>query len=94
MLKVVAVVDKEGTAIDRMARGNGKYNDNLDYKVLAVHPKRPDAQQLAAFEVEAHNADIIDWQYFRTAEMLKGRYPWLKDKKQILTHHNPYSIHE
>lgn len=94
MLKVLCVVDKEGTAIHRMAVGNGKYHDNLDYVVLAVHPKRPDPAQLEAFEREAADADIIDWQYFRTAEMLKNRYDWLAEKKQILAHHNPYSITE
>lgn len=94
MLKVVSIVDKEGTALDRLAQGVAKYHDNLDYKVLSVHPKRPDPKQLADFEREAMNADIIDWQYFRTAEMLNQRYGWLKDKKQVLTHNNPYSITE
>lgn len=94
MLKIVCIVDKENTAIDRLAKGNGKYHSNLEYVVLDVHPKRPDAKQLERFEAEAIDADIIDWQYFRTAEMLREKYDWLKDKKQILTHHNPYSIRE
>lgn len=94
MLKVLCIVDKEGTALDRLAQGVAKYHDNLDYKVLAVHPKRPDAKQLIDFEREAKDADVIDWQYYRTAEMLRKLYPWLKDKKQILTHNNPYSIEE
>lgn len=94
MLKVVCVVDKELTALDRLSQGVKKYHTNLNYKVLAVHPKRPDQKQLTDFEREAIDADIIDWQYFRTAELLRGMYPWLKDKKQILTHNNPYSIEE
>jgi glycosyltransferase involved in cell wall biosynthesis len=94
MLKVICVTDKVGTALDRLAKGVAKYHDNLDYKVLAVHPKRPDHQQLLDFVREASDADIIDWQYFRTAETLRAMYPWLKDKKQILTHNNPYSIEE
>lgn len=94
MLKIVCVVDKENSALDRLAKGVRKYNDNLDYKVLAVHPKRPDPQQLADFEREAMDADIIDWQYYRTAELLRLKYDWLKGKKQILTHNNPYSIEE
>lgn len=94
MLKVLAVVDKTGTAIDRLAKGVAKYHDNLDYTVLAVHPKRPDFETLQAFEKLAKEADLIDWQYFRTAEMLRERYPFLKDKKQLLTHYNPYSIKE
>lgn len=94
MLKVVCVVDKEGTALDRLAKGVAPYHSNLDYTVVAVHPKRPDESQLKAFEDAAHDADLIDWQYFRTAEMLRGRYEWLSSKKQILTHNNPYSIKE
>lgn len=92
MLKVLAVCDKSGTAIDRLARGLSKYHTNLDYTVIAVHPKRPD--NLEEFQELAKKADLIDWQYFRTAEMLRERYPWLKDKKQILVHYNPYSIKE
>lgn len=92
-LKVVTVVDKVDTAIDRLAKGNQKYLDAIDNVILDVHPKRPDPQQLARFEQEVADADIIDWQYFRTAEMLRERYD-LSDKKQMLTHHNPYSITE
>lgn len=94
MLKVLAICDKEGTALERLAKGVAKYHDNIDYKVLAVHPKRPDPKQLLDFEREAKDADVIDWQYFRSAELLRGLYPWLKDKKQILTMNNPYSIEE
>jgi glycosyltransferase involved in cell wall biosynthesis len=94
MLKVLCVVDKENTALDRLAKGVARYHKNIEYTVLAVHPKRPDAHQLADFEAEALEADIIDWQYFRTAEMLRARYSWLASKKQILTHNNPYSIYE
>lgn len=91
MFKVLSVVDKEGTAIDRLAKGMIPYHDNIDYQVVAVHPKRPDAQQLAQFEQHL-DADIIAWDYFRTAEMLRSRYD-IK-VKQILTHYNPYSIKE
>lgn len=94
MLKVVCVVDKELTALDRLAQGVAPYHQNIDYVVVAVHPKRPDPEQLARFEREASDADIIDWQYFRTAELLRSKYKWLEDKKQILTHNNPYSIEE
>lgn len=94
MLKVLCVVDKKDTALDRLAKGVAPYHQNLDYHVVAVHPKRPDAAQLEAFEAVAHDADIIDYQYFRTAEMLRQRFDWLESKPQILTHNNPYSIKE
>lgn len=94
MLKVVAVSDKINTAIDRLCTGVAPYHENLDYKVVDVHPKRPSEEQLKAFESAAFDADIIDWQYFRTAEMLRERFDWLKGKKHIITHNNPYSITE
>ena len=94
MLNVLAIVDKERTAIDRLAQGLKPYMDSINYNVISVHPKRPDPQQLADFERLARDADIIDYQYFRTAEMLRERYPWLKEKESILTHYNPYSITE
>lgn len=94
MLRVVSVSDKVGTAIDRLCRGVAKYHDNLEYIVCDVHPKRPDPEQLARFEQAIKSADIIDYQYFRTADMLRERYPALKDIPSILTHNNPYSINE
>lgn len=94
MFKIVSVVDKNDTAIDRMAQGMAQYMGNIEYVVCDVHPKRPDATQIVKFEREAMSADVIDFQYFRTAEMLQAQYPWLKEKKRILTHHNPYSITE
>lgn len=94
MLKVVAIVDKKGTAIDRLANGLTPYFDNINYVVLDVHPKKPSLEQLQRVENECVDADIIDAQYFKSIEMLRSVYPWLKDKKTILFHHNPYSIED
>ena len=92
-MKVISVVDKSGSAIDRMAQAMKPYV-GLDYQVIAVHPKRPDPEQLEIFESEARLADVIDYQYYRTADMLRDRYPWLREIPSILTHHNPYAIKE
>jgi len=94
MFKVVSISDKTGTAIDRLCKVVAPYNKNIDYVVLDVHPKRPDAKQLEKVEQECKTADVIDYQYFRTAEMLRSRYEWLKDIPSVLTHNNPYSITE
>lgn len=94
MLKVVCLVDKVGTALDRLGKGVAKYHNNLNYVVVDVHPKRPDPEQLARFEREAKDADIIDAQYYRSLYKLREMYPWLKDIKTILTHNNPYAIEE
>lgn len=94
MLRVVSVVDKVGTALDRLAKGVIPYHTNLDYHVIDVHPKRPDIGQLTRFEEVARTADIMDYQYYRTADMLREKYDWLKEIPSILTHNNPYAIHE
>lgn len=94
MLKVLHICDKEGTAIDRLAQGLKPYHDSFQFDVISVHPKRPDSEQLEEFERLGKEADIIDWGYFRTAQLLREKYPWVKEKPQILNHYNPYSIHE
>ena len=94
MLRVLVIVDKTGTAIDRLAHGVQKYIKGVDYIICDVHPKRPSEEQIAKLESAITMADIVDYQYFRTAEMLRERYPELKTKPSILTHYNPYSIGE
>ncbi len=90
-MKVVCVVDKEGTALDRLAQGVKDYHSNLDYIVCDVHPKRPDQEQLQRFEEAVKDADVIDYQYFKSAELLREIYPKIKNIPSILTHNNAYS---
>ena len=92
MIRVVSVVDKVNTAIHRLSTGLTPYFGNIEYHVVDVHPKRPDPQQLKRFTELAKTADLMDYQYFRTADMLRQYFPWLKSKPSILTHHNPYSL--
>lgn len=94
MLKIRAISDKKNSAIDRLAKGLIPFMTNLDYKVIDCHPKRPSPDQLINIELECKDADIIDYQYFKTAEMLRTKYQWLNDKPSLLTHYNPYSITE
>lgn len=94
MLKICSISDKTGTAIDRLCKVVKPYHKNIDYVVLDVHPKRPRPEQLARVEQECRTADVIDYQYFRTAEFLRNKYEWLKEIPSVLTHNNPYSIKE
>lgn len=94
MIKVVNVVEKKGTALDRLAKSATPFMNNVDYQIVDVHPKRPDISQLNRFEELAKEADVIDYMYYRTADMLRSKYDWLKNKPSILTHHNPYAIKE
>lgn len=94
MFKVVSIVDKENSAIWRLAKMLEPYHQNFQYVVVDCHPKRPSPQQLQRIEQECRTADVIDAQYYKTADMLRERYSWLRDIPTVLTHHNPYSIHE
>lgn len=94
MLKIVVIVDKTDSAIDRLARGAAKYHTNIEYVICDVHPKRPSPEQLQRFESGAKDADLIDCAYYKSSEMLLSRYDWLKDKKKILQIHNPYCLIE
>lgn len=91
MFKVVSISDKTGTAIDRLCRMVAPHHKNLEYVVVDCHPKRPSLQQLQRIEDECRTADVIDYQYFKTAEMLREKYQWLKDIPSVLTHNNAYS---
>lgn len=94
MLKVLAVNDKPGSAIDRLAQGLKPFHTNIDYQVVSVHPKKPSEEQLNSFAAAAAKADIIVWDYWKTAEMLRAGTTFAHGQKQILCHYNPYSIAE
>jgi glycosyltransferase involved in cell wall biosynthesis len=89
-MKILIVVEKLGSAIDTCAKAMAKMSDWIDYEIIAVHPKRPSPEQLEDFRKKAFAADLIDFQYWKSANMLISAFPFLKDKKKILTHHNPY----
>ena len=91
-MRILSIVDKKGSAIDRLAELNKKYNPNLIVNVVAVHPKRPSPTELSTYEQFAKEADVLDFQYWRTALMLLEKYPEYKDKPKCLAHHNPYDL--
>jgi len=91
-MKIVVVVDKRNSAIDRIAQMQARHLRHLDIVVCDVHPKRPTDDQLRFFLENAEDADILDFEYWKTAVMLLTRYPHLNNKKKILAHHNPYDI--
>lgn len=92
-MKILTVSDKIGSAIWIVGgRPLLELNDRIKIDSIAVHPKRPSVEQLKEFEDKAKEADLIDFHYWKTAEMLLERYAWLKDKPKILTHYNPYDV--
>lgn len=91
---VLIVVDKHNSAIDRLSQMIKKNLEHLFIDILPVHPKRYTAEDLRIFERKAKEADLIHFQYWKTAVMLLNKFEWLKDKSKILTHHNPYNLQE
>lgn len=92
-MKVLIVSDKIGSAIDRIAKMIQAELPHLAISVCQVHPKRPDERQLAYFAAMAKDADIIDFEYWKTAEMLLAKFPLMtKGRRTILAHHNPYDL--
>lgn len=93
-MRVLIVTDKENSAIWRLSIGVKKHNPHLHVDVIACHPKKPSLDQLQTFERLAKEADILDFQYFKTYILLRELYPELMNKPKILQHHNPYNLFE
>lgn len=89
-MRILIVTDKKGTAIDRLAHMTAVAAPWHSYDIVDVHPKRPDPGQLARFEAAMKTCDVIDFRYWKTAEMLHQRYEITKPR--ILTHYNPYDL--
>ena len=92
-MKVAIFIDKQGTAIDRLARHVQVNNPYLDIRVFPVHPKRNDADTLFEAEALLEWADVIDVHYWKSGEVLRTSFPkQFSEKPKILFHFNPYDI--
>jgi glycosyltransferase involved in cell wall biosynthesis len=91
-MKILIVVDKKGSAIWRMAKDVEKNLSHFDIKIIDVHPKRPDPEQIDNYRIGVDWADVIDYQYWKSALMLLKEFP--NNKPKILQHHNPYNLNE
>lgn len=89
-MKILIVCEKEGTAIYRLALMTAKAAPWHEFRIVCVHPKRPTAQQYIDFNSGYEWCDLIDFRYWRTAELLKD-YIDIR-KPAILTHYNPYDL--
>lgn len=92
-MRVLIVVDKIDSAIYRCALAMEHVKDYFqEFNIVSVHPKRPSTDQLETFRRLAMRADIIDFHYWKTADMLIRSFGFLKKKKKIVVHHNPYDL--
>ena len=92
MNKILIVSIVPGSAVDILSEMIKKYNEHLFIDILPFHPKRFNQDDLKLFEEKAKWADLIDFQYWKSAVVLLEKFSWLKDKPKVLTHHNPYDL--
>ena len=93
-MKVLSISDKDGSAIDRLAIMNVVRMDHLQIAHMSIHPKRPDANKLKMLRRLIQDADVIDFQYWKTAVRVLKEIPEARNKKLILTHHNEHNIND
>jgi len=94
MKKILQIVDTYGWAIDKLSRKVVEYNPRYSWQRMEVHPKGLERGEidLEPIRKAIEWADIIDFQYWRTASQLAEMIPELKNKKVMLTHHNEKNL--
>lgn len=94
-MKILIVIDKYGSAIDRLAQLIKKYATRHEVNIVALHPKRPDGYQLDEVVDGIKWCEVVDVHYWKSGEVI-DKDPELKHlwqhKKKVLFHFNPYDL--
>ncbi len=92
-MNVLIIPDIERWAIGKLTKSIAKFNEDLNIKVIYVHPRDAEEQTpIDLIKAELAWADVIHFQYWNTAQKLIKKIPELRDKKTILTHHNQKNL--
>lgn len=92
-MNILIVVDKYGTAIDRLAQSVKTHNPHFNIQVLSLHPKRPDALEILKIKEALTWCDLLDVHYWKSGEKIRELFPTeFKEKKKIVCHFNPYDL--
>jgi glycosyltransferase involved in cell wall biosynthesis len=92
-MKILIVVDKTDSAIDRLAQEVVKNAPEYDIKVLPIHPKKADGETLYELGNLLNWCDILDIHYWKIGEIIKTTFPKeFEAKPKVLFHFNPYDI--
>lgn len=89
---ILSLVDKEGSAIWRLAKDTQKELWWLDIRVCALHPKRPSQEEIE--EIRKLKPELLDVQYWKSGRKLFELLPEFLEIPAILSHHNPYDLLE
>lgn len=90
-MNVLMICDSPNWAIGGLASIIVRHNPHINFRSLYVHPREV---ELHVDEVKAALpwADIVQMEYWNTAQQLLTLIPEIKDKKLILTHHNQKNL--
>lgn len=78
-------------AIGKLSEAIVVHNPQHSFRMIYVHPRGVE-EKIAEVREAAAWADVIHFQYWRSAEQLINLIPELKEKKTILTHHNQKNL--
>lgn len=92
-MRIGIIVDKENSAIDRLAQYTKKSLPWHQINIQPFHPKKYGAKDLRRIQFLMKWADVIDFQYWKSAEVIMSILTGDAMKKpRLLTHHNPYDL--
>lgn len=92
-MKILIIIDKEGTAIWRLADAVKRTLQQHQIKILAVHPKRCDVDTLIEAQKLMQWCDVLDIHYWKSGQLLRTNFPKeFEERPKILFHFNPYDI--
>lgn len=88
-MKILALVDKQTSAIGRLMLTVQKNNPHLNIQVVDLHPKRPEIEQIKRAADTFKDCDVFIAAYWKSAEKLR-QFVDIRQKPSILCHFNPY----
>jgi glycosyltransferase involved in cell wall biosynthesis len=91
-MKIAHFTDTNRSAIYRLACGIS--SPKLECRVADFHPKKPSPSQVKRVKDLFRWADIVHVQYWKTGAKIREIFPEWSAKPKILTHYNPYNLHE
>jgi len=92
-MKILIVVDKQGTAIWRLANSVKRTLSQHDIIIFPIHPKRNDVDSLIEVQKLMVWCDILDIHYWKSGQILRTSFPTeFNSKPKILFHFNPYDV--
>ncbi len=92
-MRVLIVIDKSDSAIDRLAQEVRRYQSHYKIQVQPLHPKKNTGEDLFRVGKALEWCDVIDIQYWKSGEILRVNFPTdFENKPKVLFHHNPYDL--